>query len=920
MTPEMQQSKERAQYATLEDERTLTAEEMDEERRKRQAYEYLCHLQEAREWIEEVIGEKTSEEPLEEALRDGVYLAQIVLSFSQNPRLKIFRDETLQYRHTDNINIFFDFAKQVGLPEIFVFELVDLYEKKNVPKVIYCIHALGHYLSKLKMTSNLKNLVGKAQFTDAEITQKQREIKEAGLQMPSFSNISVTFERTGKPSERGAAGDSKPPHEGHGLVDAREQQLPEDYGSVEQHPEAISMIQSKMRTFLATSALSQIYGDEELTIFALRMYLPLFVGNEEEEELRIEELNLKLSEMLRANGQQEKQLENLENRIFLLIKNKIRVKGKIQDGLSGSITQFQYKSLQKLFSLLHNEPEHLCKMLMHMRRSEADEFVGGNKLLSLFGNIAGQREEYCFLKFVEHLLKKEVDVSLKRDEDFVAGRVLRRFLVSQGLLDSIISLSLILRKALDGVECDPSYLYAKTYACSPVPRDVALADDRVRELYTEHLVEAGAAMEKAAMGIKARASTMPYPLRFFAKALLLALNTRFPGKEAENMRGVASYLWEMFFIPIFVAPDIFIKNAFKISDAERRACIYVCGVIARICKGEGPKDPLCAATGSVWALLREAFIEIMDTEGISEHFRPQFLDERAYTNNFVCLSGADMNDLARMLCSSGSSSIRAILKECGQLPPSEKIFFLLGGDDVDVHAPASSSLTRATKWAVARLLMHVSGKNLADLLQKRSTLEEELGFEGDLEAFKDEIRANLEKLGEMGIANRDTFYGEVLTFIAGDILHRRTRADQRTREIIACERAILSLEKSKRDLEMRRQACAQYLAMVYEKVMGAKRPVKRSAVKLMKEGVLVNVHDCIPSQIPNIDFVFSGEPSGLIAVDLYILGMKSASDTVKLDDLLLKESLGSVQLVLPEVGCMLNIRETIDFINKKFLL
>lgn len=67
----------------------------------------------------------------------------------------------LQYRHSDNINIFLDFVRRVGLPEViddvirfienltilvlqsFIFEFTDLYNKKNIPKVIYCIHALA---------------------------------------------------------------------------------------------------------------------------------------------------------------------------------------------------------------------------------------------------------------------------------------------------------------------------------------------------------------------------------------------------------------------------------------------------------------------------------------------------------------------------------------------------------------------------------------------------------------------------------------------------------------------------------------------------------------------------------------------------------------------------------------------------------
>lgn len=33
-------------------------------------------------------------------------------------------------------------SPEVGLPKNFIFETIDLYEKKNLPKVIFCIHSL----------------------------------------------------------------------------------------------------------------------------------------------------------------------------------------------------------------------------------------------------------------------------------------------------------------------------------------------------------------------------------------------------------------------------------------------------------------------------------------------------------------------------------------------------------------------------------------------------------------------------------------------------------------------------------------------------------------------------------------------------------------------------------------------------------
>ncbi|KAF8970765.1 hypothetical protein BGZ52_010424, partial [Haplosporangium bisporale] len=79
--------------------------------------------------------------------------------------------------------------RKLKLPEIFIFELTDLYDKKNIPKVIYCIHALSHMLASRGVAPNIKNLVGELQFTDAEIHATRQGLDAAGISMPSFGNI-----------------------------------------------------------------------------------------------------------------------------------------------------------------------------------------------------------------------------------------------------------------------------------------------------------------------------------------------------------------------------------------------------------------------------------------------------------------------------------------------------------------------------------------------------------------------------------------------------------------------------------------------------------------------------------------------------------------------------------------------------------
>lgn len=168
---------------------------MDKQRQFLQAYEYLCHIGEAKEWIEDVIHKPIPPiVQLEEALRDGVTLAEIVQALCPQQRLRIFRNPKLQFRHSDNIALFFRFLEDVELPDLFRFELIDLYEKKNIPKVIYCIHALSWLLYRKGIVDfRIGNLVGQLEFDHHDLEQTQKGLDKAGVSMPSFAGMGASF-------------------------------------------------------------------------------------------------------------------------------------------------------------------------------------------------------------------------------------------------------------------------------------------------------------------------------------------------------------------------------------------------------------------------------------------------------------------------------------------------------------------------------------------------------------------------------------------------------------------------------------------------------------------------------------------------------------------------------------------------------
>ncbi|RXW25183.1 hypothetical protein EST38_g699 [Candolleomyces aberdarensis] len=172
--------------------RLLGSNWADKQRHLIQAYEYLCHVGEAQQWIEGCLGEELGfgVVEMEEGLRNGVVLAKLVRAFDGEQVVrKIYQAPKLDFRHSDNINIFFNFVRKEGLPEGFIFELTDLYNKKNLPKVIYCIHALSHLLSRRGRAERIGNLLGRLEFSDDQLQRTQKGLKESGIAMPNFGNV-----------------------------------------------------------------------------------------------------------------------------------------------------------------------------------------------------------------------------------------------------------------------------------------------------------------------------------------------------------------------------------------------------------------------------------------------------------------------------------------------------------------------------------------------------------------------------------------------------------------------------------------------------------------------------------------------------------------------------------------------------------
>lgn len=110
---------------------------MDKQRKALVAYEYLCHVGEAQQWIEGCLGEELGwgVVEMEEEMRDGVALAKLVRVYEGEQVVKTIwevrdvchmevtvltalQDKKHRFRQSDNINYFLTFVRNIGMPEV----------------------------------------------------------------------------------------------------------------------------------------------------------------------------------------------------------------------------------------------------------------------------------------------------------------------------------------------------------------------------------------------------------------------------------------------------------------------------------------------------------------------------------------------------------------------------------------------------------------------------------------------------------------------------------------------------------------------------------------------------------------------------------------------------------------------------------
>lgn len=100
---------------------------------------------EAQEWIEAILGKKFNT-TFEDYLRDGQVLCELINKIQPGSVNKI-NTSGGDFKMMENINKFQKAIQEYGVPDIDVFQTVELWEKKDIGQVITTLFALGREVS-----------------------------------------------------------------------------------------------------------------------------------------------------------------------------------------------------------------------------------------------------------------------------------------------------------------------------------------------------------------------------------------------------------------------------------------------------------------------------------------------------------------------------------------------------------------------------------------------------------------------------------------------------------------------------------------------------------------------------------------------------------------------------------------------------
>lgn len=299
-----------------------SGDEMDEKRRNTAIIDYLKKLDEAKEWISGNIGIKIELSEFIQELPKGIWLAEIAKKFDDKIKERVHYAEHREYFHTENINMFLRWVRRVKLSKHFYFDVIDLYDSKNIPKVVYCIHGLANFLKIRGICQGIQKSLG-------VFTEKEKEL--VGSDIITTDMPALAFDEIGDRMESSESNDKSNSKQVSQLNDkvvsnSSDKEVT-DSNSVlcsKAVEDASNVIRVFGNAYVWQAAFSDVFIENKVSVCGLRKFVSSEMVCGEEE--RVHELYQQIIEQFKNNYSMQNEKDFVLRSVRLLIENQCRLR------------------------------------------------------------------------------------------------------------------------------------------------------------------------------------------------------------------------------------------------------------------------------------------------------------------------------------------------------------------------------------------------------------------------------------------------------------------------------------------------------------------------------------------------------------------------------------------------------------------
>lgn len=342
----------------------------------------------------------------------------------------------------------------------------------------------------------------------------------------------------------------------------------------------------------------------------------------EAKEAQIRVMRTNIIATSKLNFERERQLDEVDKRIKLLVKNRIKVEEATQalssdsnkltaeNNSSGEEKEsfFQQKRLhyELLFRYLQSHPHYLAKMTKIVEAKSVPLFVQ-TIVFDMYGDQYEDRDERLLLLCFRDCLKEEVLNATTRGSLFRANTAITQMLSAyarrgQGLsvLRSVLEeplKSLTSRKDLN-LEINPQKIYQQLIQDSEretgqvwaeersVSDEVAAKHPVVKKIVEQHCSELIKVTDYILTRIIENIDKIPFGMRWICKQLSDLCRARFVDVDRYQVGSlIGGYIYLRFFNPVIVTPDALNFIQIKPSRVMRRNLILIAKILQNLSNG-----------------------------------------------------------------------------------------------------------------------------------------------------------------------------------------------------------------------------------------------------------------------------------------------------------------------------------------------